>query len=62
MTSHNIYSEEQVIYLMRAALRNSSSDVGPKQFKNNDDEMAQLITLVEDHDDHYAEDIRRVGQ
>lgn len=51
----NIYSEEQVVHLMKAAVRNA------KRFKDTDSEMLELIDLVEAHDDDYAE-VRRVGQ
>ncbi len=50
----NIYTQEQVVYLMQAALVNIN--IGATT-----DEMLQLIDLVETHDEEY-EKIRRVAQ
>lgn len=41
-----IYSQEQVLYLMRAAKVND-------RFEATDIEMGELISLVEDHDEDY---------
>lgn len=52
--SQPVYSEEQVVYLMKVARLNDS-------FGATDLEMLELAGLVEDHDEDWPK-VRRCGQ